>query len=1385
MNPHRPKLKTTFLCTTVIAAIAFAAMLVGADSGPAQALKTFWQDTLGIRLTMSTVDEYYGLFDLCRNFNSSEASVDAGCCGNDSICCYTSASTGGGCPNCGSPRASVKENVVYIEDTPFFFRMPNAPDLFVRWRYSSISTDDLLMGPRIKVTVVDVGVDVQDETTLLLKRGASTLALLGPDVYKDSLGICEAAKTTSGGTTTVTVKYLSDGVVQVFEGVGQSLRLKSIRTKFGISTTYNYDSLNGRLTSITLAPHTVAFTYNTGRLGSVSLKVQGVAQPVRSAQFTYNHDGTLASVTDMAGKTTSFTWLGGSSGTISSMSNNDSFLRIIATQIYRCLDKPPAMTDNSLYLATVSDGGYSTVQYFVLKHDGTVDHSVGPAFATQTGYIDIGGTKFPVWKTNGAGVVTFWAYDATSHRKTRELVTTAYTADNYSAWYNDPNSIFTREWTYTAEGKVSTETECWGDNLERTRTYTYYLRADADLASPGLLQIYAGEVKTSTDARNVVTKYVYEEDTVDAVPCYKETTIVDFAAGDTTPGRNLTTVVYRDKANGRAIRNVDAVGAVTKYQYYTESEKPLLDAGRVGKLKSEQVYTNALVDGSTVLLPVGPPTVCDYGMVTDGSRDDGTLWDSVTPPYQGTTIRRYDALDRLVTTTFPDGSTEERTYGCCRNVASITRKLNDTAGSPACATFYQYDGLLRTVEERTEVDTATGAPVSEMWKRHHYDAMGNRVSTIEGARMNGADGLLAISTNVYDAAGRLLIEQSRSGPQVILGDYTALGSPQVITNGNPAGLFRVEKRSYYSDGSLRSSTIEGDSGASRTMTFVYDEEGNKTRETDPLNRTIAYSYDNAGRLTSIHYDNGTTRSYTYDNNGNVVIETDESGNKTLTEYDAYGRVTARAFDMDNDGKITAPDAVTETTYNVMANGCLQVVTTGPIGHSHTVEYNAMGRPASEYDLAGYATVYDYNDYLGRLTKITRAGTVVAINQYDCINRIKSCDALNRCTQYRYDALDRLSETQTPDGRVLHTTYEQDKGPSGNKDIVVKETVVGQDQYLYFYDDLLQRTNVVHDTDRNGFIGVNDRFTITEYDAYGEAVNVYGYDTVPVKYSYDDDGNVHTIQDGNGNSTSFDYDARGRISARQFADSSRCEYTYTGNGLLQDMWVKKNGIVASRSYTYDNMNNPLTITSQASGKPQNVVVFTYNKLGQKVTMTDGNGLTTWSYWSATEQDTPGISLPKSETPPVPGTSLTYTYWPATGQRKSLSCQYPVSTIQNLSYTYDNADRLTAIAETRDADTVQYGYLYKPNWDLVSSVSATKGAVSSSQSFTYDNLGRRLSVTSSIRPGGSQAPATISVRTYGYDAAGQRTSQSISYSPPGGCRPLRPHTATPTPTTNTVN
>jgi RHS repeat-associated protein len=60
-----------------------------------------------------------------------------------------------------------------------------------------------------------------------------------------------------------------------------------------------------------------------------------------------------------------------------------------------------------------------------------------------------------------------------------------------------------------------------------------------------------------------------------------------------------------------------------------------------------------------------------------------------------------------------------------------------------------------------------------------------------------------------------------------------------------------------------------------------------------------------------------------------------------------------------------------------------------------------------------------------------------------------------------------------------------------------------------------------------------------------------------------------------------------------------------------------------------------------------------------------------------------------------------------------------------------------------------------------VSATKGAVSSSQSFTYDNLGRRLSVTSSIQNPGSSI-RTVSTRTYGYDAAGQRISQAVQYS-----------------------
>jgi len=105
-----------------------------------------------------------------------------------------------------------------------------------------------------------------------------------------------------------------------------------------------------------------------------------------------------------------------------------------------------------------------------------------------------------------------------------------------------------------------------------------------------------------------------------------------------------------------------------------------------------------------------------------------------------------------------------------------------------------------------------------------------------------------------------------------------------------------------------------------------------------------------------------------------------------------------------------------------------------------------------------------------------------------------------------------------------------------------------------------------------------------------------------------------------------------------------------------------------------------------------------------------------------------------------------------------------------YTCDAADRLTNIhSSTLPSFQCSYPYTYKPNWDLIESVKGVCASGTYEQSFTYDSLGRRLSVTSGIQNPGSSIQ-TLSTRTYGYNAAGHRVSQDIQYPASGIPNPV---------------
>ncbi len=166
------------------------------------------------------------------------------------------------------------------------------------------------------------------------------------------------------------------------------------------------------------------------------------------------------------------------------------------------------------------------------------------------------------------------------------------------------------------------------------------------------------------------------------------------------------------------------------------------------------------------------------------------------------------------------------------------------------------------------------------------------------------------------------------------------------------------------------------------------------------------------------------------------------------------------------------------------------------------------------------------------------------------------------------------------------------------------------------------------------------------------------------------------------------------------------------------------------------------------------------------MKDGSGKDTfYEYYSPSEQNGGFLPLLKNinrgdiahisnQTAWEPDSRISYSYFPHNLKRKSMEVFKNETSVQKLDYDYDVANRLTNIFAIHNSSFTinNYSYAYKPNWDLVSSVTAPeKNGIAVSQTFSYDGLGRRLGVTT-LNP-------NLGTRTYHYNAAGQRSKQYL--------------------------
>jgi len=538
----------------------------------------------------------------------------------------------------------------------------------------------------------------------------------------------------------------------------------------------------------------------------------------------------------------------------------------------------------------------------------------------------------------------------------------------------------------------------------------------------------------------------------------------------------------------------------------------------------------------------------------------------------------------------------------------------------------------------------------------------------------------------------------------------------------------------YANGMVKTLTVTAPSpGGTAKTVYAYDALGNLTSSTDGLGYVTSFSgYNALGSVGTIIGPNGDRTDFTYDARGRVASKTTHpnGGSATWTyAYDGFGLLS----------KLTAPDGQV-TTWTRDAAMRLTAVThndkdgTSTEAYTYNLDNAVNSVVATRGTDTGKASYYTYDD-LGRLYQAKGAHRQKLTLAYDGNRNVLSVtDALGHQTTYAYDALNRVTRSTDANGGITQYTYD-----SGD--------------------------HVTHVTDPRGLV------TGYAWDGLGQLWQQQSPDTGTTNYGYDAYGRLSSFIRADGTQTYLGYDSLNRLVSKSAAGAVQA-YTWdacsNGKGRLcraatsatsVDYSYTPEGWVAARGISHTN--GPIHLTG-----------FTYNALGQlaSIAYPDGNA----AYYDHTRGVVSGVHLKVSGSTVNGVTNVTYRPMDS-AMSKWTSYNGLVNTmgydsdlrltginvpgVQSLAFTWDAADRITAIT-----NGINGSYTQSLGYDAVDRLtSMTSGA--RSESYQYDAVGNRIHqivngvATNFAYASGSNRLASASggiSATYGYNAYGSTTT-----------------------------
>jgi RHS repeat-associated protein len=481
-----------------------------------------------------------------------------------------------------------------------------------------------------------------------------------------------------------------------------------------------------------------------------------------------------------------------------------------------------------------------------------------------------------------------------------------------------------------------------------------------------------------------------------------------------------------------------------------------------------------------------------------------------------------------------------------------------------------------------------------------------------------------------------------------------------------------------------------------------------------------------------------SRSFAPNGDGSYTGPPGDFGKLTLAGGVYQLRETTGATTVFNpDGSLNFIQDVSDNRITAGYSGGMLTSLTHSDGSVMILSYNAQGRISQVTDPAGRSATYAYDSSGQLLLNVTTSAGTTSYSYTGDITGPRAFAVASVTTPagthafFGYDSQGRLSSTQR-DGGAQPITYSYDLAS-------LRATDSKQRSVTFFYNDSfklvraidpLGHEQVAQFDDSGNLIGVAEQGgggASFSYDPQGNAIRQVDPMGAVQTVSFDPTFNNPTVfTDALGNQTTFTLDANGRTTLVSYPDGSSQQFNYDARGNLVRM-VDRNGHVTN--FTYDSRGLLLSRQLQDGSHTD----YAYDTHANLISATDASGTIGMQYDAADR-------LAKITYPG--GRSLSYAY-DAGGRLSQRADQTGLA----VNYSYDTVGRLQSLTDVHGSPIVTYTYDsdgqltrkdngngtyttygYDDNLQLLHLINyVPDGTVNSRFDYTYDDLGRRNSVT----------------------------------------------------------